>query len=242
MHQQILEFAFQTHFSFAFFHPGGNEELCTQLQNFAVDGAEQQIYIWGEAGAGKTHLLHACCQLAKKSGREPFYLNITPDMPLDVGLLTGLEEWDVVCLDNIQHLAGQTAWQQALFAFYNAQRLNNRQLLVSADCPPKYLPFSLLDLKTRMGWGLTLKIQPLDDDNLIAALRLKANSLGFELPPKVARYLLAHYVRDLPDLWRLLDQIDQATLAEQHKLTIPFLKKIFKKEDMSQLTQKTSSF
>ncbi len=226
MRQQIVEFAFQGNYSFANFHPGGNEQLYAELVNFAQGGPEQQIYLWGEAGSGKTHLMHACCQLAKQHGRECFYLNLTPPMPADTGLLYGLEEWDLVCLDNIQHLAEQAEWQQALFAFYNAHRQNSRQLLITADCPPKYLPFGLLDLKTRMAWGLTLKIQALDDVNLTLALSRKAGDLGFELSPRVASYLLRHYPHDLPALWKILEKLDQATLAAQRKVTIPFLKQI----------------
>ncbi|MCQ8104027.1 DnaA regulatory inactivator Hda [Methylomonas sp. SURF-2] len=224
--QVPLQFEFQTNPSFAGFFAGHNGEIITSLRAMAGDGAEQQLYIWGESGSGKSHLLQACCQQAKAGGKDPFYLKFIPDRLPSPKLLEGLEDMELVCFDDLRHIAGHADWESALFAFYNSHRQNNHKLLLAADCPPKYLPFDLPDLKTRMGWGLTLKIQPLRDDQIIDALTFKAHFLGFDIPPKVGRFLLNHYVHDLPALWRLLEKIDKATLAAQRKLTIPFLKQI----------------
>jgi DnaA family protein len=97
---------------------------------------------------------------------------------------------------------------------------------LSAACLPKELPIQLPDLKTRLNWGLTLKIQPLTNDERISALIFKANQMGLEISPQVGLFLLTHYDLDLSALWRLLEQLDQASLSAKRKLTIPFLKKI----------------
>jgi DnaA family protein len=224
--QVPLDFEFQSNQTFESFFPGSNTEVIKQLQELANQGSEQQIYIWGEPGSGKSHLLQACCQLTKTLGKDPLYLALSRNKLPAPAMLDGLEELDMVCLDDVQHIAENQEWQQALFNFYNRHRQNNRQLLLAADCPPKFLPFELLDLKTRMSWGLTLKIQTLREDQLIAALTYKAHYLGFDIPLNVGRFLLNHYVRDLPALWSLLEKIDRATLAAKRKLTIPFLKQI----------------
>lgn len=224
--QVPLQFEFQSNQTFASYFAGHNAELIAQLQALVADGQEQQLYIWGDAGVGKSHLLQACCQQAKLQNKDPFYLAFNADRLPAIELLEGLEDMELVCLDGIQNLAGHRDWEQALFNFYNGHRQNNHRLLLSADCPPKFLPFVLPDLKTRMSWGLTLKIQPLRDDQLIEALTHKAHFLGFDIPQAVGRFLLNHYVHDLPALWQLLEKIDRATLAAQRKLTIPFLKQI----------------
>lgn len=228
--QVPLQFEFQGDQTFASFFPGGNAEVIEQLRQMAGDSGEQQLYLWGEAGCGKTHLLQACCQEVKQAGKDPFYLQLNAERLPAVDLLDGLENVALVCFDNIQAIGGQREWEQAFFAFYNAHRQNNHQLLLTADCPPKYLTFDLPDLKTRMAWGLTLKVQSLRDDQLIDAMSHKARFLGFDISPPVGKFLLHHWVSDLPSLWRLLQTIDQATLAEQRKLTIPFLKKILEAE------------
>lgn len=224
--QVPLQFEFQGNQTFDSYFAGSNAELVGHLQALASERREQQIYLWGEAGSGKTHLLQACCQMARMAGKDPFYLALPAVDPPPPAMLEGLECMDLVCVDDLQHLEGQGEWQQALFHFYNRHRQHDRQLLLAAACPPKFLPFGLADLKTRMGWGLTLKIQALDDAQLIDALAHKARHLGFDMPPAVGRFLLTHYVRDLPALWQLLEKIDRATLAAKHRLTIPFLKKI----------------
>lgn len=224
--QVPLQFEFQSNQTFASFFPGNNAEIISQLQALATDGTEQQIYLWGDTGSGKSHLLQACCQLAKSAGKDPFYLAFAAEKLPHPSLLEGLEQIELVCFDNIQLVAGDADWERALFGFYNSHRQNNHKLLLAADCPPKFLGFGLADLKTRMAWGLTLKIQTMRDDQLIDALTHKAHFLGFDIPPAVGRFLLNHYVHDLPALWLLLEKIDQATLAAQRKLTIPFLKQI----------------
>lgn len=231
--QVPLQFEFQGDQTFASFFPGANLEVIEQLRRLAGSGGEQQLYLWGESGCGKSHLLQACCQEAKQNGKDPFYLQLHAGRLPAVDLLDGLEQFALVCLDNIQAISGQAQWEQAFFAFYNAHRQNNHRLLLTADCPPKYLTFDLPDLKTRMAWGLTLKIQNLRDDQLIDALTHKARFLGFDISPSVGKFLLHHWVHDLPSLWRLLETIDHATLAEQRKLTVPFLKKILAAEAKS---------
>ena len=225
-----FEFEFQSNFTFSSYYSGNNDEIIKQLQALANLGQEQQIFLWGEKGSGKSHLLHACCQLAKSNGKDPFYLGFIEDQLPNPAMLEGLETMEIVCLDDVHLIAENQEWQEALFAFYNSHRQNNHHLLVSANCPPKYLPFSLLDLKTRMSWGLTLKIQPLQEEQLISALTHKAHFLGFDIPYKVGRFLLNHYVHDLPALWLLLEKIDKATLAAKRKLSIPFLKQILADE------------
>lgn len=228
--QLSLQFEFQTNLTFASFFPGNNAEIVNQLMGMAGEGTEQQIYLWGENGSGKSHLLQACCQYAKTEGKDPFFLAFDPNDLPPTKILEGVENIELVCFDDIQNIAGHADWERALFAFYNSHRQHNHKLLLAADCPPKFLSFELPDLKTRMAWGLTLKIQPLHDDQIIKALTFKARYLGFDLPPKVGQFLLSHYVKDLPSLWLLLEKIDRATLAAQRKLTIPFLKKILAEE------------
>ncbi|MEO1899038.1 MAG: DnaA/Hda family protein, partial [Methylococcales bacterium] len=114
----------------------------------------------------------------------------------------------------------------AFFNFFNLHRDNNKHLLLSAHCPPQFLPIQLPDLKTRMSWGLTLKLKALTEEQQLNALRFKAHDLGFEIPLNVGRFLMTHYARDLPSIWQLLDKIEQETLAEKRKISIPFLKQI----------------
>lgn len=230
MAQQIpLQFEFQSNQSFRTFYPGNNDEIINHLQQFCHRN-EQQIYLWGAAGTGKTHLLQATTQKANQQRKSSFYLSLNSSSLPDPSILNGLESLDIICFDNIDHIAGHAKWEQAFFNFFNLYRDHNKQLLLSSSCPPKYLAIELPDLKTRMSWGLTLKLKTLSDEQRLNALIYKANDLGFEISILVGRYLMTRYASDLPSVWKLLEKIELATLSEKRKLTIPFLKQIMTNE------------
>lgn len=226
--QLPLKFEFQANQNFNTFYHADNKETINHLKNIYINN-EQQIYLWGETGSGKTHLLQATSQQSSRYKKTSFYFPLDATQLPCPSILEGLDDFDLVCLDNIEQIIENNEWEQAFFNFYNLHRDNNKQLIISASCPPKYLPFHLADLKTRMNWGLTLKLHSLSDVQQLEALIYKAHNLGFDIPHKVGRYLLTHYARDLPSIWLSLDKIEHATLAEKRKITIPFLKQIMSK-------------
>jgi DnaA family protein len=227
MAQQLpLHFEFRANQTFNDFFPGGNQEIVTHLQQCVAGVGEQQIFLWGKSGQGKTHLLQACCHQAQNQNLSSFYFDLANRKLPDPLLLDGLDQCDVVCFDNIEPIAGNAAWELAFFNFFNQQRERGHKLIVSASSAPNDIAIQLPDLKTRLNWGLTLKIQPLTDSDRIAALIFKADQMGFEIAPQAGRFLLTHYDRDLASLWALLEKLDRASLAAKRKLTLPFLKQI----------------
>lgn len=224
MAEQIpLAFEFRANQTFKDFFAGSNQEVVTHLYQCIQSQSEPQIYIWGTPGLGKTHLLQACCQQSYQYGLSAFYFAFSESLP-DPVLLTGLEKYDVVCFDNIDAIAGDQNWELAFFNFYNEQRSLSHKLIITANKPPDQLGIQLQDLKTRLSWGLTLKLKPLQDEEKIAALMFRAEQMGFEVSPQAGRFLLTHLNRDMASLWALLEKLDKASLAAQRKLTIPFLK------------------
>jgi DnaA family protein len=227
MAQQLpLHFEFRANQTFNDFFPGINQEIVTHLQQCISGLGEQQIFLWGKPGQGKTHLLQACCHQALNQNLSSFYFDLSNAGLPNPSMLSGLDEYEVVCFDNIEHIAGNAAWELAFFNFFNRQRDRGHKLIVSACSAPNDIAIRLPDLRTRLNWGLTLKIQPLTDSDRIAALIFKADQMGFEIAPQAGRFLLTHYDRDPASLWALLEKLDKASLAAKRKLTIPFLKQI----------------
>jgi DnaA-homolog protein len=225
--QLPVKFEFRANQTFDDFYPGSNQEIIDQLRRTVAGTGEQLIYLWGDKGYGKSHLLLACCQEAFNQGISVFYLDLSDSASTDPQLFAGLEGFEIVCLDNIDALTGREDWELALFNFFNQHRDHNHRLILSTSCAPNALPFILPDLQTRINWGLSLKIQALNDSDKIAALTFKAQQMGLVIAPQVARFLLTHHDRNLSSLWLMLDKLDWASLAAQRKLTIPFLKQIF---------------
>jgi DnaA-homolog protein len=232
--QLPLQFEFRADQTFDDFFPGANLEIINHLQKSSAGNGERFIFLWGRSGLGKSHLLQACCHQAQSRQLSSFYFALSPLELQDPALLAGLDKLDVVCFDNIEHIAGNPAWELAFFNFFNRHRDQGHTLIVSAPSPPNEMAIQLPDLKTRLNWGLTLKIQPLGDSDRITALIFKADKMGFEISPQTGHFLLTHYNRDLSSLWALLTKLDRASLAAKRKLTIPFLKQILNEESRDQ--------
>lgn len=207
---------------------GDNAQLILSLKNFIMQqpASEQFIYCYGESGSGRTHLLQACCHATDEHKKSCFYLPLTKHAEFSPAIFESLENQECVCIDDVDAIAGNAAWEEALFYFYNRARENKVRLLVSAKCLPKQLQCLLNDLQSRLSWGLVLPIHPLNDREKIQALQWRARLRGLSLSIDVANYLIHHYSRNMRDLFSALEKLDQASLAAKRKLTIPFVKTI----------------
>lgn len=223
-HQIPLDLGGPERPSLAMFLPGGNAEALAAVERAARGRDAGPLYLWGPEGSGKSHLLLAACRLAGEQGRRTAYLPLGRHAEWQPALLEGLEGLDLVAVDEVGAVAGESAWEQALFHLFNRLRDGGRSLLLAGAAPPAALPLRLEDLKTRLGWGLVLQLRVLDDDAKRAALMLRAHCRGFDLPGEVAAYLLQRCPRDLHSLFGLLDRLDRASLAAQRRITVPFVR------------------
>ncbi|WJG11141.1 DnaA regulatory inactivator Hda [Aliiglaciecola sp. LCG003] len=227
--QIVLDVNLPDEQTFDTFIVGDNDllvEQCRQLVSPSEnDGTPFLTFLAGAEGAGKSHLLVALCHLAAQQNISHFYLSLEPDMPFPAQILDDLEKIQLVCIDNIQHLSHQLDWQEALFDLINrSQETQGCKLVISANQGPKNLEFQLADLISRLTWGISFTIQPLDDDLIEKALVLKAKSRGIIIAPESIRYLISHTRRDLHSLTQTLETLELKSLQEKRKLSIPFIK------------------
>ncbi len=205
----------------------GNDELIQELQLHAQGDKNSSIYLWGPIKSGRTHLLHAACAHAKELDRTTFYIPLGIFPSISPALFEGLESIDLICIDDIDAIAGNPIWEEAVFDLFN--RIADSQtssLIVSASKPAKDAGFLLPDLVSRMQWRLNYQLQPMADDEKLAALQRRAAMRGLQLPEDVGRFLLSRLQRDLRTLFDVLDKLDKASLVHQRKLTIPFVKEM----------------
>ncbi|HEY0719751.1 MAG TPA: DnaA regulatory inactivator Hda [Gammaproteobacteria bacterium] len=223
--QLALRVGLRDGITFDNFLPAGNEALLHQL----IDGDEPFIYLWGQTGSGKSHLLHALCQAANEKGVTAVHLGLAEYRLLDVAIFDGIEQFAVVTIDDVDAIGGVRQWEEALFHLYNRCRDSGARLVVSATNSPANAGFQLPDLISRLGWGPVYQLQALNDNGKAAALQLRARRRGMELPDDVATYLLKHSTRDLPGLFTLLDELDQASLTAKRRLTVPFVRELLRR-------------
>ena len=213
-------------YTFESYIPGRNGQVVDALQELARGPGRANLYLWAGRGAGKTHLLQAVCSLAARAGRRCACIPLRQIDDFTPELFSSLEELSLVCLDDVDELAGRGAWELALFDLFNRLKDTQTPLVMSAGCSPKGNPVRLPDLKSRLAWGLCYHLEPLDEHENMAALKLRAQERGFELTDQVVEYLIKRVERDTRNLFRWLDRLDRHSLEAQRKLTVDFVKEI----------------
>lgn len=205
------------------FVAGANLQPLDALQRVAHGKTSEPLYLSGPPGAGKTHLLMGATALAQQLGRGSSYLPLSQLAAFSPELLLGLDELDLIALDDVQAIVGNPVWEQALFRLFNRARDCRTSLIFGADRGPTSLDLTLPDLKSRLAWGISYRLQPLDDQGRITLLLHHARQRGLEMTPAVARWIVSRCSRGPGDLLELLARLDEASLAEKRKLTLPFV-------------------
>jgi DnaA family protein len=196
----------------SFVATGGNSTVVAALRHWARAPDAGNLLLHGEAGCGKSHLLHATCRAAGEAGAAVAFVAL--DMPaLRPEMLDGLEDRDAVVVDAVQAIAGRPEWEVALFNLYNALQAAGGRLLFAARAPAPALGLALADLASRLSACATYALRPLDDAGRGRLLRNAAAARGMRLDEATLDYILKYSARDTPALLRLLDELDRASLA-----------------------------
>ena len=213
--------------TFANFYPGANaaalgyvERLCSP----AASWSDELMYLWGKPGVGRSHLLQAACLRMQERDELAIYLPLAEVAQYGTRLLDNLERSELVCLDDIEAVAGNAEWEEALFHLFNRLRDGGKRLLLAANAPPRESGIRLPDLRSRLSLALVFQMYPLSDEDKLRALQLRASRRGLTLPDDVGRYILTRGTRSMNSLFDMLDELDRASLQAQRKLTIPFIK------------------
>ena len=221
MNQLVLPLRLADHAVFDSFLALGNEILVATLAEIAAGRGGHGCWLWGAPATGKTHLLQATCDTA---GDTSVYVPLAMFVSAGPAILDGLAGRQVVCIDDVDAVAGDADWEAALFDLCNQIVDAGGQLVVAARSAPRECAFELEDLRSRLSRLPIFHLRPLDDEQRVAALQLRARHRGFELPGETARYLLKRSKRDMASLFDVLDKLDLESLRAQRRLTIPFVR------------------
>jgi DnaA family protein len=181
------------------FVPGRNHEALATLRAVARGGGPQFVYLWGDAGSGRTHLLRA---LGPVGGDVPAF---------DAGRA-------LYALDDVHALDADA--QARLFVLLDEVRARPGARFVGAgDVPPALLRLRD-DVRTRLAWGLVYQLHALSDAEKAAALAEHAGTRGVAVSPDLIPWMLAHLPRDMRALVAALDALDTFALARRRTLTV----------------------
>lgn len=225
INQLTLNLRLRDEATFENFQIGENEELIESLKNLFSSNEFPVVYLWGR-DVGRTHLLQSCCQLASQLNLTSIFLSLKNHQQFSPQILEGIEDVFLVCLDDVEAIAKNPEWEEALFHFYNRSREKEARLVVSGCSTANQLGFSLPDFTSRLAMALCYQVKPLTDSQKLIALKSRAQARGIILGEEVGQYLLTHCPRNMRTLFQTLDCLDMASLQSKRKLTIPFVKEV----------------
>ncbi len=180
------------------------------------------IILKGAIASGKTHLLQAICNTLVEG--DFMYIPAKKFHTLSPEILNIEVSLKCICIDDVDLLLGNTAWEKALFDIYNQAFDKKFSLLMSSS--KNDLEFNLPDLQSRFAKTKTINIKALDDSGKQAAFLLQAKTRGIKIDDKVSAFIHNHYSRNLHDMLDLLDKLDQASMRNKHKITVPIVKQV----------------
>jgi DnaA-homolog protein len=204
----------------ASFTPGANTAALAHLAAFAPGAAP--VYLWGPAGSGKSHLLHALVRQGDARGQRAGWFQASDALPWELD-----EAWSLVVVDDSDLL--DQARQHAAFALFVQAATQGVALAAAGRVPPVDLPLRE-DLRTRLAWGHVFALQPLDEAAVRATLRREADRRGIFLSDEVMSYLLTRHERDLKSLMAQLARLDRFSLAHKRAITVPLFKQMMAEE------------
>jgi DnaA-homolog protein len=210
---------------FGSFLPAHNAEPLEHLQRLARGAAGGLTWLCGPRGSGKTHLLQATCAAASEHMRAG-YVPLAQVAALGVGVLDGLPQMQCLCLDDVDCVVGQLEWERGIFGLLRETEESGARLVLAAQVPPALLEWALADLGSRCAAGAVFQLHLLDEQEQHAALQLRARLRGLELPDETWHWLRKRFPRDMRTLYELLDTLDEAALAAQRRLTVPFIREV----------------
>lgn len=199
-----------------------NKELVESL--LKPESQQHFVYIRAGTGAGLSHLLQALCHVENLADQPGIYLPMAERRQFEPAILEGVGSMGLVCIDDLDAIAGDEPWERALFTAFNELAGGHGRLVIAAHHSPGELDFGLADLRSRLQLAPVFRLHDLDDEDKKQLLQLRAAKRGMNLSRPVADYILNRTERTLESLMAVLEKLDASSLTHQRPLTVPLVR------------------
>ena len=206
-----------------FYSSQENDHLVSLLRdrNFLDD-----LFIYGTKQSGKTFLLQAMCNSYSSMSKSSLYVPLKKVMNYGVEIFESLENIDLICIDGIEQVISKIEWEKEIFNLINKALISKSRLILTSSKNLKSLNFSLPDLESRIKKIQSYELYPIDDKDILDALKYISQFKSINLGDKEAKYLVTFSQRDISNLVQILESLDQLSMEMKRKITIPLIKEV----------------
>ena len=200
-----------------------NKQLISILENISIN---ENMYIYGLKNSGKTYLLQSLCNKYSKNDKSSLFLPLMDVIKYGVEIIDSIENMDLVCIDGLEAVSQNKEWEIGLFNLINNAQQTGCRLVFTSSSEEGAINFSLADLDSRIRKFQSHEIFPISDDHLLKALKKITNLRSISLGEKEAQYLITYTKRNIADLIIILESLDQLSMENKRRITIPLIKEL----------------
>ena len=200
-----------------------NKQLISILENISIN---ENMYIYGLKNSGKTYLLQSLCNKYSKNDKSSLFLPLMDVTKHGVEIIDSIENMDLVCIDGLEAVSQNKEWEIGLFNLINNAQQTGCRLVFTSSSEEGAINFSLADLDSRIRKFQSHEIFPISDDHLLKALKKITNLRSISLGEKEAQYLITYTKRNIADLTIILESLDQLSMENKRRITIPLIKEL----------------
>ena len=185
---------------------------------------EDDLFLYGIAGTGKTFLLQSLCNHYTNYQKTSLYIPLNDVKEYGASFLDSLEELDLICIDQIDSIAGDDIWEVAIFNLINNCLTSKCRLIFCSRLNPSSINFSLKDLFSRIKRIDHIELLPVSENNLRDAIRFITDLRSLEIGDTEIDYLMTHSTRSITNIIEIIDELDLLSLKLKRRITIPLIK------------------
>ena len=184
------------------------------------------LFIYGSKESGKTYLLQAMCNSFSSYNKSSLYIPLKKAMNYGVEIFESLENIQLICLDGIENVISDIEWEKAIFNLINKALISKSRLIITSSEDLESLNFVLPDLESRLRKIEGYELTPIQDKDILDALIYISKLKSINLGDKEARYLVTYAQRNISNLVKILESLDQLSMEMKRKITIPLIKEV----------------
>jgi len=227
MNQLILPYQKNTKQTFSNFIKSNilEDQIVNSIKQIFLS-TNNQLYLWSNTSCCKSHLLYSACNYFRNENKKCVYIPLKKLSSFGPDVLLGFEQYDLICIDDVDYIFGKSKWELALFNLINKILDNSHKIIYTSSKSLLEKKISLQDLHSRLSWGLVFKLSSYNDEIKIEILKKIILENEYNISYDVCSHLLKKETRDLSSLVELIHKIGLHSLSINKKVSIRQLSEI----------------